>query len=189
MEDLLIILDEVKNRKKIADVQFQRCDKCNNMVMYELWQSRKKSGLQAMLTSSRNSKYYMVCSACHLGIEITNSDKAKYLALSKSCPRREDLMTAWDFVLSNWHFITKDKIIDDVTIIPEFIKLQIIELEKNNYTNDVANYTLQLFLRELNKEVTKHFAVCKECNTQNTENAKYCNNCGANLEVLPIEMK
>ena len=82
--------------KAIAYAGIAKCENCKNYGHYYLVEASKKASVLFVPIAKWSKKYYLVCSICEVGFEVTESEKQEILVDSVSLPDADVAGAIWD---------------------------------------------------------------------------------------------
>jgi hypothetical protein len=86
--------------KPIAYEGIMKCPNCKNYNHYFLVEVAKQASVFLVPVAKWSKKYYLMCSVCKFGSEVTESDKDEILIESVSLPDADVAGAIWDALMA-----------------------------------------------------------------------------------------
>ena len=136
----MIIAGWGKKAKKLADAGLYKCENCNNITTFELKELANYASAYFIKIAKWKKKYYLICSICDAGYELTEDAKNEILKISIEIPSNFEIINIWkdvDALCSN--YLNKGNDIE------EWPKYAIHEMQNKEYSKSSIEYVLTYF--------------------------------------------
>jgi len=147
----MIIFGWGKGAKKLADIGFNKCPNCKNYSWFYLCELSSKVKVYFVPVAKFNKKYYMVCSVCSAGLELTSKEKDEILRESVEFPSQELSIEIWNKLDDMFSKLSEAMETDKSLDAEEFIERATSEL-REQYDEKYFDVVAQTYLQYINDD-------------------------------------